>query len=79
MNKSQYTRADYDQKGNKNYNQALGPTLHDENTHHKHHIDMFKSYLGLTSGTSTVKVKLAILGGGKGCCLVILAEDDNKK
>ena len=37
-----------------------------ENTHHKHQIDMFESFLKLTSRPSTVKAILAILGGDEG-------------
>jgi hypothetical protein len=42
-----------------------------ENTHHKHQIDMFESFLRLTSRPSTVKVVLAILGGDKEGYMVI--------
>ena len=72
-------QADYDQKGHNNYNWVLGPTLHNESIHNKHHVDMFKSYLKLTWRPSTANLILAICGVDKYSYIVIFAEDDSKK
>ena len=49
-----------------------------ENTHHKHQIDMFESFLKLTSRPSTVKAILAILGGDEGSYKVTPIEEDHQ-
>ena len=57
----------------------MGPTPHNENTHHKHQIDMFKPYFSLTWRPSTVKIALAIFLGYEEGYMVILIKNNYKQ
>ncbi len=57
----------------------MGPTPHNENTHHNHQIDMFKSYFSLTWRPSTVNIALAIFLGDEEGYMVIMIKNDYKQ
>ena len=57
----------------------MGPTPYNENTHHKHQIDMFKPYFSLTWRPSTVKIALAIFWGDEEGYMIILIKNGYKQ